>query len=62
MKVNLLTGQEALLMPPPKKKRKVIPEEVEAIAVKHWTDTTIPEPSVQRRMKRKEKKKKRNND
>ena len=62
MKINLLTGKEPLLTPPPKKKRKVIPEEVEDIAVKHWTETTIPEPSVQRRMKRKEKKKKRSKE
>ena len=58
MKINLLTGDDQILTPPPKKRRKIIPEEVEAIALKHWTETTIPEPAVNRRMKRKEKKKK----
>ena len=56
MKVNLLTGKDKMLSPPPPKKRKAIPEEVETIALKHRTNTTIPEPSVHRRMKRRENK------
>ena len=60
MKVNLLTGKDKILTPPPPKNRKVIPEKVETIALKHWTNTTIPEPSVHRRMKRREKKRKEN--
>ena len=55
MKINLLTGKETLLTPPPKKKRKVVPDEVKEKADKHWQETTIPEPSVHRRMKKKEK-------
>ena len=52
MKINLLTGKEALLTPPPKKKRKIVPDEVKEKADKHWQETTIPEPSVHRRMKK----------
>ena len=52
MKIDLLTGNNQILTPPPNKKKKIIPEGVEKIALKHWTDTTIPEPAVQRRMMR----------
>ena len=48
-----LTGKEDSLVPPAKSKRKTFPKEVEAIALKHWTDTTIPEPSVQKRLTKK---------
>ena len=53
MKINLLTGTDALLIPPPMKKRKILPDEVEKLAAKHWMESTIPEPSVHRRITRK---------
>lgn len=56
MKVKLLTGEDSILTPPPKIKRDVFPPEVTKIAKQHWQDTTIPEPSVRRRMKKKERK------
>ena len=56
MKVKLLTGQDSILTPPPKTKRDVFPPEVAKIAKQHWQDTTIPEPSVRRRMRKKERK------
>ena len=55
MKRKLLTGEDQILTPPPKAKKDVFPAEVKVIAKEHWRDTTIPEPSVSRRMKRKEK-------
>ena len=59
MKRKLLTGEDQILTPPPKTKKDVFPAEVTALAKEHWRDTTIPEPSVNRRMKRKEKQLKR---
>lgn len=56
MKVRLMTGEDAVLTPSPKAKRDVFPPEVAIIAKQHWQDSTIPEPSVRRRMKRKERK------
>ena len=52
--MKLLTGQDSILTPPPKTKRDVFPPEVAQIAKQHWQDTTIPEPSVRRRMRKKE--------
>ena len=54
MKVKLMTGKDQILTPPPKARRDVFPAEVKEMARDHWMDTTIPEPSVNRRMKRKE--------
>ena len=54
MKVKLLTGEDSILTPPPKIKRDVFLPEVAKIAKQHWQDTTIPEPSVRRRMRKKE--------
>lgn len=55
MKVRLLTGADQVLTPSEKPKRQIYPVSVEKVAEKHWMDTTIPEPAVKRRMKRKEK-------
>lgn len=54
MKVRLMTGKDQILTPLPRAKRDVFPAGVKQMARKHWLDTTIPEPSVNRRMKRKE--------
>ena len=54
MKVKLMTGKDQILTPPPKARRDVFPAEVKEMARDHWMDTTIPEPSVNRRMKRKQ--------
>ena len=55
MKVRLMTGKDQILTPPPKARRDIFPAEVKEMAKDHWIDTTIPEPLVNRRMKRKEK-------
>lgn len=55
MKVRLLTGEDSVLSPPVKAKKDVYPLPVKQLAEKHWDETTIPEPAVNRRMKRKEK-------
>ena len=54
MKVRLLTGEDQILTPPPKARRDVFPAKVKEIAREHWLETTIPEPAVNRRLKRKE--------
>ena len=54
MKVRLLTGVDSVLSPPAKMKQDIYPVSVTQLAEKHWEETTIPEPSVHRRMKRKE--------
>ena len=55
MKVKLMTGEDKILTPPSKKIRDMYPPQVKHMAKKHWEETTIPEPAVNRRMKRKEK-------
>ena len=55
MKLRLLTGEDSLLCPPIKTKKDMYPLPVKQLAQKHWNESTIPEPSVQRRMKKKEK-------
>ena len=54
MKVRLLTSEDAVLCPPVKAKKDMYPAPVKQMAAQHWEETTIPEPSVHRRMKRKE--------
>ena len=54
MKVRLMTGDDPILVPPAIEKRDIFPPEVTNIAKQHWLDMTIPEPAVERRMKRKE--------
>ena len=54
MKVRLLTGEDSVLRPPIKAKKDMYPAKVKQFAGQHWEETTIPEPSVHRRMKRKE--------
>ena len=49
-----MTGQDPMLVPPAIEKRDIFPPEVADIAKQHWMDMTIPEPAVDRRMKRKE--------
>ena len=55
MKVRLLTGVNPILTPPPKAKKDIYPVEVKELVEQHWMESTIPEPSVRRRMKRNEK-------
>ena len=55
MKIKLLTGEDNILVLAPIKWRKVFPEEIEEFALTHWNESTIPEPSVHRRMKPKDK-------
>ena len=49
MKLRLLTGEDSLLCPPIKAKKDMYPLPVKQLAQKHWNESTIPEPSVQRR-------------
>ena len=52
MKVDFLTGKTAILTPPIRQKRNVIPGPVEGLALKHWEETTVPEPATMRTRKR----------
>ena len=54
MKKKLMTGADPILTPPAKARKEVFPPLVKQMAIDHWVSTTIPEPSVNRRMKRKE--------
>ena len=49
-----MTGADPILTPPAKARKEVFPPAVKQMATDHWVSTTIPEPSVNRRMKRKE--------
>ena len=54
MKQKLMTGVDPILTPPAKARKDMFPPAVKQMAREHWLSTTIPEPSVNRRMKRKE--------